>query len=166
MEYHSNVSNRVTITDYLIYLQLYSQSQAHNKLIPHIHSLRSGVLAVIYKHPDKIIWSNSSKVFQDLMTLKTFFLLCLYYSITRQRGKCSLRYSNNSRETPGQLVSSNSCRWRSWIRLDRPLDVRRGQPARDKTWRFLIPHRCCSPKSRTWEHQRRNRADNDNMVDI
>lgn len=50
------------------------------------------------------------------------------YSITRQRGRCSLKYSNNSFEAPGQFVNSNSLICRSCIRLDRPLDVSKGHP--------------------------------------
>lgn len=50
------------------------------------------------------------------------------YSMIKQRGKCSRRYSYSSCEAPGQFVSSNSCMWRSWIKLIKPLDVIRGQP--------------------------------------
>lgn len=60
------------------------------------------------------------------------------YSITRQRGRCSLKYSNNSFEAPGQFVNSSSLICRSCIRLDRPLDVRRGQPERRQQFLFII----------------------------
>ena len=33
-----------------------------------------------------------------------------------------------SEVAPGQFVSSNSCKWRNWIRLDNPVEVSKGQP--------------------------------------
>lgn len=50
------------------------------------------------------------------------------YSMIKQRGKCSCKYSKSSWDAPGQFVSSNSCKWRNWIILDSPLDVNNGQP--------------------------------------
>lgn len=52
----------------------------------------------------------------------------MLYSITRQRGKCSRKYSKSSFEAPGQLVSSSSRMCRSWIKLESPLDVNMGHP--------------------------------------
>lgn len=73
---------------------------------------------------------------------------------------------NSSWEAPAQFVSSSSCKCRSWMMLDRPLDVSSGHPARLKTCRFRIEHRCCRPKSRIWEHHRRNRAFRDIIVEM
>lgn len=39
-------------------------------------------------------------------------------------------------------------------------------PASDNICKFLIEHKCCKPKSRTCEHQRKKSAVNDNIVDI
>lgn len=109
------------------------------------------------------------------------------YSIIRQRGKCSRKYSKSSWDAPGQLVSSNSCKCLNWIMLDKPLDVSNGQPkwsfsyhivlvrelwgeeiipARDRTCKFRIEHKCCRPKSRTCVHQRRNNVVNESMVEM
>lgn len=154
-----------------------------------------------------------------LLLSSLYFRSWAFYSIIKQRGKCSRRYSNSSCDAPGQFVSSNSCRWRNWIILDKPLDVNSGQPAgikrtlrnycnywkqfpskkvnmsnqyesiqrRQFEWkisskkgtgvvrvlpakesicRFRIEQRCCKPKSRTCEHQRKNSAVNDSIVDI
>lgn len=60
------------------------------------------------------------------------------YSIIKQRGKCSRRYSYSSCDAPGQFVSSSSCRCLSWIKLDNPLDVSSGQPMKIFTNRFYI----------------------------
>lgn len=56
------------------------------------------------------------------------------------------------------IVNANS-KW-MWVHLIFYL------PANDSIWRFRIEQRCCNPKSRTCEHQRKNRAVNDNIVDI
>lgn len=70
-----------------------------------------------------------------------------FYSIIKHRGKCSRRYSKSSWDAPGQLVSSSSCKWRSWIMLDRPLDVSKGQP------NFII-WKTSQQKIETWERER------------
>lgn len=69
-------------------------------------------------------------------------ILINVYSMIRQRGRCSCKQSNSSRDVPGQLVSSNSCKCRSCIRLDKPLLVSNGQPATDNTCRDLMTHKC------------------------
>lgn len=84
----------------------------------------------------------------------------------KHRGRCSLKYSNSSCDAPGQLVSSNSCKWRNCIRLERPDEVNRGHPANDRTCKLRIEHKCCNPKSRTCEHQRKNNAVNESIVDM
>lgn len=105
------------------------------------------------------------------------------YSMTRQRGRCSLTYSKSSREAPGQFVSSSSRKCLSWMRLERPLDVSNGQPiiivlisviftlrqnvpAKESTCKFRIPHKCWRPKSLNCEHHRRYKEDKDSMVEI
>lgn len=65
--------------------------------------------------------------FMAITILRHISILRLY-SIIKQRGKCSRRYSNSSWDAPGQLVSSSSCKWRNWIMLDNPLDVNNGHP--------------------------------------
>ena len=67
---------------------------------------------------------------------------------------------------PGQLVSSNSCKCRSWIKLDKPVDVKRGQPANERICMLLMPQMCWSPKSRIWVHQRRYRVCKASMVEM
>lgn len=88
------------------------------------------------------------------------------YSIIRQRGKCSLKYENSSADAPAQFVSSSSCKCLNCMILERPLDVNSGQPASDKTCRLRIEQRCCNPKSRIWEHQRRNNAWSEIIVEM
>ena len=53
------------------------------------------------------------------------------HSTTRVAGRLSLRYPISSLLEPGQFVSSSSSSCRSWIRLERPLDVSWVQPARN-----------------------------------
>lgn len=50
--------------------------------------------------------------------------------------------------------------------LDRPLEVKRGQPASDKTCKLRMEQRCWRPKSRICEHHRRKRALREIMVEI
>ena len=50
------------------------------------------------------------------------------HSTTRVDGRLSLRYPISSLLEPGQFVSSSSSSCRSWIRLERPLDVSWVQP--------------------------------------
>lgn len=78
------------------------------------------------------------------------------YSIIKHRGKCSRRYSKSSWDAPGQLVNSSSCKWRSWIMLDRPLDVSKGQP-NFITWRTI------QQKIETWERERGEKQTNKQM---
>lgn len=56
-----------------------------------------------------------------------------FYSISKHLGRCSRKYSKSSCDAPGQFVNSSSCKWRNWIKLDKPLDVKSGHPIQKKT---------------------------------
>ena len=47
-------------------------------------------------------------------------------------GRFCLRYSINSEVAPGQLVSSNSTKFLSWIKFDNALDEHCGHPEGEK----------------------------------
>ena len=70
------------------------------------------------------------------------------YSIIKHLFKCSLKYAKSSSDAWTQLVSSSSCRLRSCMMDDNPLEDNNGQPASDRTCKLRMEQRCCKPKSR------------------
>ena len=65
------------------------------------------------------------------------------HSTTRVAGRLSLRYPMSSLLEPGQFVSSSSSSCRSWIRLERPLDVSWVQPGGNiKILKYVYINKC------------------------
>lgn len=100
-----------------------------------LHAMKNDI------HQSIIHW-KSSVLLHELFFIKISFnkwtQVIWLYSMTRQHGRCSLRYSKSSREAPGQFVNSNSRKCRCWIRLERPLDVSSGHPEVMFVLNFII----------------------------
>lgn len=93
------------------------------------------------KHPVKLYISFNENVIFDLAAF-------LYF----EPSSSISAFANNNFSAYLRLLSF----WRK----------EKHSPARDRTCKLRMPHRCCSPKSRTWEHHRRKSADSDSIVEM